>query len=74
MFPYPDATFGVRKSELGWPQVVPLTETCQEFTIFVCLVVVGELPYNSWIGCMTILAYSGIEFTNQDDSGLGCFL
>lgn len=29
---------------------------------------VGELPSNSWIGCMTILAYSGIEVTNQDDS------
>ena len=32
---------------------------------------VGELPYNSWVGCMTILAYSGIEVTKQDNSVVG---
>ncbi|KAK2557572.1 hypothetical protein P5673_020333 [Acropora cervicornis] len=32
---------------------------------------VGELPYNSWIGCVTFLAYSCIEVTNQDDSIVG---
>ena len=50
---------------------MPLTETCQEFTIFVCLVMEGKFPCNSWIGCMTILAYSGIEVTKQDNSVVG---